>query len=173
MNDYIEFELNNRKLKIHRENSEDIWIYNEYHGKRLIKNPHWRKLGVYIEPQNYSRCEIYNNSKSKKKYRIHRIVYYAHNQDWDIYNKPRKNPIDHEDNNRQNNHISNLRLATSSLNNQNRIDVKGYHWDKKKQRYRVSIKNPNKKHQTYIGLYKTEEEARQAYLDAKKIHHEW
>lgn len=35
--EYIYFELNNRKLKINRENSEDIWIYNDRNGRRGCK----------------------------------------------------------------------------------------------------------------------------------------
>ena len=167
MDEYIYFELNNRKLKINRENSEDIWIWNDRNGKRMFKNPYWRKV-VLTKSDVYIRCRIGN-----KKITLHRIVYYAHNQDWDINYEPRNNMIDHIDHDKHNNHISNLRLGTNSLNQQNRSDkyVKGYSWDKNNKTYNSSIKINNKL--IHIGCFKTEEEARQAYLDAKKLYHKW
>jgi len=167
MDDYIYFELNNRKLKINRNDSDDIWIWFDVHVGKKIQNPYWKKLKLKYD--NYIRVCCGN----QKYYLLHRIVYYAHNQDWDIDNEPRKNLIDHEDNNTQNNHISNLRLGTTSLNGQNRKNVKGYWWNETDQRYRVVIKLPNEKYQKYIGQYKTKEEAHQAHLDAKKKYHEW
>jgi hypothetical protein len=163
---YIYFELNNRKLKINRENSEDIWIYNDRNGKRFYKNPYWRE--VILTKSDYIRCRI-----GDRRYLLHRIVYYAHNQDWNIDYEPRNNMIDHIDQNKKNNHISNLRVGTQSLNQQNRSAkyVKGYSWDINNKTYNSRIKINTKL--IHLGCFDTEEEARQAYLDAKKIHHKW
>lgn len=164
---YIYFELNNRRFKINRENSEDIWIWYDRHRGREVPNPHWKSPA--LKNDNYIRICCGN----QKYYLLHRIVYYAHNQDWDIDYEPRKNMIDHIDRNTRNNHISNLRVTDVIGNGHNRSNTKGYWWNETDKRYRVIIKIPNKKHQTYIGQYKTEEEARQAYLDAKKLYHKW
>jgi len=166
MDDYIYFELNNRKLKINRNDIEDIWIYFEYQGKKLIKNPHWNKMGIWVESNNYSRCRIGN-----KRYKLHRVVFYAYNQNWDIDNEPRKNPIDHIDENKQNNDISNLRVGTMSLNQQNQKKVKGYYWDKKQQKYYVYININRKRH--HLGYYKKEEDAAEARRKGKEKYHEW
>ena len=166
MDDYIYFELNNRKLKINKNDSEDIWIYFEYHGKKLIKNPHWNKMGIWVESNNYSRCRIGN-----KRYMIHRVVFYAYNQDWDIYNEPKENPIDHIDHNTQNNDISNLRVGTISLNAQNQKQVKGYYWNEKRQSYYATI-TVNGVHY-FLGSYKKEEDAAEARKKGKEKYHEW
>ena len=162
---YIYFELNNSKLKINREKSEDIYYWFDKSGNREIKNPYWKKK-LFTENGLYYYCRI-----NKKPYRFHRVVYYAHNQDWDIDNNSGNNLIDHIDENKKNNHISNLRVGNHSLNKQNISKVKGYTWSKKDKRFQVSIcVNGNN---MYKGQYKTKEEAREAYLNAKKQHHIW
>ena len=166
MDDYIYFQLNDRKLKINRNDSEDLWIYFEYHGKRLIKNPHWRQVGIWVESNNYCRCRIGN-----KRYLVHRVVYYAHNQDWNIDFKPKENPVDHINWNTQNNDISNLRVGTRSLNQQNQKHVVGYYWNEKKQRYRATI-TVNGIHYS-LGSYKTKEDAIEARKKGKEKYHEW
>ena len=166
MEDYIHFQLNDKKLKMNRNDSFDLWIYFEYKGKNLIKNPRWRQMEISVEPNNYCRCNIGN-----KRYNHHRVVYYAHNQDWDIHFEPMKNQIDHENGNRQNNDISNLRLGTRSLNQQNKKNVKGYSWDKNKQSYYAYIAVNGKRH--YLGYYKTKEEAIEARKKGKEKYHEW
>jgi hypothetical protein len=163
---YIYFELNNHRLKINRENSEDIWVWYCESGGRPIKNPYWKKK--YISKKGNGYCQLGICCRNRL---LHRIVYYAHNQDWDIDYEPCDNPIDHIDRDRGNNHISNLRLGTPSLNQQNRSNTKGYYWNKQKQKYKAYI-NINDK-VIHLGYFKTEEEARQAYLDAKKLYHKW
>tara|TARA_R110001632_G_C11067976_1_gene386901 strand:+ start:33 stop:533 length:501 start_codon:yes stop_codon:yes gene_type:complete len=166
MDDYIYFQLNDRKLKINRNDSNDIWIYFEYYGKNLSKNPRWRQVGIWVDTKNYYRCCI-----GKKKYKHHRIVYYAHNQDWDLDFEPIENPIDHIDENKQNNDIINLRVGTMSLNQQNQKNVKGYSWDKSNQTYRAYIA-VNGIHYS-LGSYKKEEDAAEARKKGKEKYHEW
>ena len=161
---YIYFELNNRKLKINREDSEDIWIWS-FPTKR--KKQYWRPLAISTDIKGYKIIRVNN-----KQYKHHRVVYYAHNQDWDITDNGKKNNlIDHIDHNKSNNHISNLRVATKSQNNWNMSNVKGYYWNKERSKYQAFIHYDNKI--KYLGLFDTEEEARQAHLDAKNIYHKW
>ena len=163
MDDYIYFELNNRKLKINRNDSEDIWKWYCESAGRTIKNPYWRKIAVNKKNRRYARF------KCIKEYLLHRVVYYAHNQDWDMDFKD-KLEIDHIDRNSFNNHISNLRLGTHSQNQQNK-NVKGYYWNKKEQKYKAYITHKSKL--IHLGYFDNKEEARQAHLDAKKIYHKW
>lgn len=78
--------------------------------------------------------------------------------------------LDHDDNNTSNNRIDNLRILTHMKNCHNRrLPEKGYYWDEINQKWRGKIV-VNKK-QIYLGLFKTEVEAREAYINAKKKYH--
>ena len=74
--------------------------------------------------------------------------------------------IDHIDRNRTNNILSNLRAVTPSQNQFNR-NGKGYTFEEG--RWRVKIQSHKKR--LDLGCFKTEDEARQAYLNAKAIYH--
>jgi len=126
-------------------------------------NPYWKKITVSKNNRRYARI------KCGKEYSLHRVAYYAHNQNWDM-SFHNKEEIDHIDRNSFNNHISNLRLVPHSVNQQNK-NVKGYSWNKKCGKYYSSIKINNKS--IHLGCFNTEEEAKQAYLDAKKLYHKW
>ena len=76
-----------------------------------------------------------------KRYNNHRIVYFL-NTGID----PEEKLVDHEDGNKLNNKISNLRLATHKQNHHNRrkhnnntSGVTGVHWDKRANKYRSGI----------------------------------
>ena len=71
--------------------------------------------------------------------------------------------VDHIDRNIRNNSFANLRLATESQNQANRIS-KG--WTKIGNRYQVQIRVNGK--QIHIGMYTTPEEAHEVYV-AKHI----
>ena len=165
---YIYCKINDRELLVDEDNAENIKIWVFLNRGKPISKPYWKQAKLTKDKHNYKFMII-----NKKSYGIHRINYYAHNQDWDIDYEPRNNMIDHKDNDKRNNHISNLRVGTNSLNQQNRSEkyVKGYSWDKNNKTYNSRIRINNKL--IHIGCYKTEEEAKQAYLDAKKSHHKW
>jgi hypothetical protein len=76
--------------------------------------------------------------------------------------------IDHIDQNRKNNKISNLRQVTNQQNAFN-TPAKGYNWDPVNNKWRARIML-NKK-SICLGRYNTEEEARNAYLEGKKVYH--
>jgi hypothetical protein len=59
-------------------------------------------------------------------------------------------------------------VFTCQQNNFNTC-AKGYTWNKPAKKWMAQI-NLNKKHM-YLGCFDTEEEARNAYLEAKKIYH--
>ena len=75
--------------------------------------------------------------------------------------------IDHYNGNTLDNRKSNLRIANSNINNQNRLDAKGYYKVKNKWKAQIAVD----KKKIYLGRYNTEAEARTAYLKAKAIYH--
>jgi hypothetical protein len=139
-----------------------LWVWREKQGRRILKKPYWREVKLSFN-SGYM-CVCINN----RKYKYHRVVYYLHNPDWDIHDISRDNLIDHIDRNPLNNNIDNLRIVSNQQNSFNRV-FKGYSFDKVAQKYRVRImidgKNKN------LGYFTNEEDAHQAYLDAKKIYH--
>ena len=76
--------------------------------------------------------------------------------------------IDHIDMNKINNNLSNLRIVNNQQNSFN-TNAKGYTWRQKVNKYQANIRINNKL--IHLGLFTTEKEARQAYLDAKLIYH--
>jgi len=86
-----------------------------------------------------------------------------------IMNAPKGLQVDHINGNRLDNRKKNLRLATSQMNNHNNTIAKGYVYDSRYKLYYARIAVNRK--QIHIGSYKTEAEARKAYLEAKKVYH--
>jgi len=75
--------------------------------------------------------------------------------------------LDHIDGNPDNNSHHNLRAVNQSTNMHNQV-AKGYYWDKARERWIAQIKT-NKKNK-YLGQFATEQEARAAYVAAKKLY---
>jgi hypothetical protein len=66
------------------------------------------------------------------------------------------------------NRVENLRIVTNNQNQLNR-NSKGYYFDKRNNKWKSQIGLDGK--QFWLGYYDTEQEARQAYLDAKERLH--
>ena len=165
---YVEFELldqhnNPRLLKMNDEDCYDVYMWRDKWGNKIIKKPYWFKLKLMTHTQGYKRINI-----NEKPYFLHRVNYYIHNLEWDIYDTSSDNQIDHIDRNPLNNHISNLRVVTDAQNSQN-VDYKGYTYDKRINKYKTQRNiNGIKKN---LGCYDTKEEAREIYLKHKKELH--
>lgn len=97
-----------------------------------------------------------------KNYRAHRLAWFY------VYKQFPSKDLDHINRNKKDNRISNLRESSSFENSQNRNN-KGYWLHKTPNIWRSKITVNNKV--TYLGLFKTEEEAREAYIKAKREHH--
>lgn len=96
-----------------------------------------------------------------KKYKAHRLIMLAFVGESD-------KEVDHINRIKTDNMFENLRYVTPNENNWNKSIVenaKGYSWDKKLNKWRsqISINGKNK----HLGVFEKEEDARQAYLDAR------
>ena len=119
------------------------------------------KRGNKIKNKNkdgYIRCKFFEN---KKLYHVfsHRFIW------WLNYNEIPEE-IDHINRMRDDNRLENLRNTTHSENTKNTFG-KGYY--KNGSGFKAEIMVDRKK--IYLGFYKTEQEAQQVYLEAKKIYH--
>ena len=162
---YIHFSIDGRDLKINKETPEDIFMWKTHGPGRQgkLKKPYWFQPNIVTNENGYKLIYV-----AKKRYRLHRINYYAHNQTWNIHDSSMDNFIDHKDINITNNNIENLRVVTNQQNHFNR-NCKGYSWDKSRQKWQSRIKINGKV--KFLGRFNTEDEAHQAYLEAKKIFH--
>lgn len=133
------------------------YSYNAETG--LIVNKH----GKLIQKTTKGYIVIQMTISDKKYY-----LYGHHFAWWSVYNECVEE-LDHINGVRNDNRIKNLRSVTRQQNQWNRLTAKGCYWDNAKNKYRAEMRINNKK--KYLGLFDTEEEARQAYLNAKQIYH--
>ena len=147
--------LNGVKLLVYL-NGMILRYSDKEQGNHLKKG--WNEVKGCINYYGYLVIRI--NGKNILK---HRIIAYAF-LGLDINNS--KQQIDHIDRNKLNNNMNNLRIVTSQENMFNR-NAKGY--NKKGKKYQANIKINNKT--IYLGTFDTEEEARNAYLEAKEKYH--
>ena len=165
---YINFSIDGRNLMINEDNPYDIKMWKTHHNKGKMKNPRWNQIKIQNHSYGYKLISI-----SPKKYLLHRVNYYAHNQTWNIYDSSPSNQVDHIDNKgdlpkHQYNNIENLRVVTNQGNQWNRT-CKGYCWDKSRQKWLAAIRVNGKN--KFLGRFDLEEDARQTYLEAKKKLH--
>jgi hypothetical protein len=132
-------------------NSETGTIINRF--GRVITNK--RKDG-------YLCINLYNENRKEYKLLTHQLAWYI------TYGEIIEE-IDHINGVKDDNRIANLRRVTHQGNCFNRTTAKGYYWNKKAKKWHTQIKLNSK--QIYLGLFDEEEDARQAYLNAKEIYH--
>lgn len=106
-----------------------------------------------------------------RRVRVDGIYYYVHRLTWQLLTGkeiPEDLFIDHIDGSRLNNHIDNLRLASSQENQYNKFrqsngtsKYKGVWFDSVKNKWKASIRLKEKR--VYIGQFDTELEAAIAY----------
>ena len=150
----MEIELFNNKIKVFE--CGKVLVY-----KNRKVNPEYYEMKFYI-CRGYKTIKLCHKGK-QKIYKIHRLVAFAF-LGLDIENP--KKVIDHINRNRLDNQVSNLRIVSNQQNQWNR-NAKGY--TKEGNNYKARIVINNKK--IYLGRFDTEEEANNAYLIAKQIHH--
>jgi hypothetical protein len=92
----------------------------------------------------------------------------AHQFAWYWVNKECVDCLDHINGVRDDNRISNLRSVTHQENMIN-SKAKGYYWHNQNKNWCAKIRNNNI--EIFLGSFEIEEDARNAYLEAKKIYH--
>ena len=134
--------------------------YNPLTGALIWKNPpkrcpqlKGRRVGTVDKKDGYLVAE-FNIQGQRSRYGIHRVVW-----KWVTGEDPGALQIDHINHNTADNSWTNLRLVTTAQNQLNRAGVRGYRF--KKNGWEASIA------QQYLGRYRTEKEAKAAYLHAK------
>ena len=161
--EWLYLELNNKKLRINKNDSLDIYYWREY----KTKPDDWYKIKITIDTKKsgYKCCRFTIN---KNYYGLSRIIYKAHNKDWDIKDNSNLNWIDHINRDSTDNRIENLRILTNQQNQWN-TNAKGYCWDNLANKWRSQIRlNGKVKH---LGYFEKEKDAKQAYLKAKEVYH--
>ncbi len=121
-----------------------------------------KKLKPGDNGHGYSLVVLSKDGKRKSR-NVHRLVAQAFLPDFceDLQ-------VDHIDRDRTNNNLSNLRMVTRQQNAFNQ-GAKGYYWHKVNQKWLTQICKDGKLH--HLGYFLKEEDAHQAYLDAKEIYH--
>ena len=128
------------------------------------------KLCSNNKPNNdgYKIIGLTNNQGKTKLFQLNRLVYYAFNPSWNIFDSSKDNFIDHRNGIKTDDRISNLRNVTNQHNTFNQ-NCKGYYYNKQRKKYEAQIHLNGKK--IYLGLFENEQDAEKAYLDAKPKYH--
>jgi hypothetical protein len=118
------------------------------------------------------------STKGYRQIAIGDIPHLAHRLVWVLCNGtiPADLQIDHVNNDRADNHLNNLRLATSQQNHfnagkrsNNRSGFTGVSWHKPSRKWIAAIRINGKK--KYLGIFKTAESAAACYATAAIAHH--
>lgn len=139
---------------------EDLYEVSNIGNIRHKGKTEYKKIS--FDPNGYPYSSFSKNGKGKRL-QIHRLVALAF-----IPNTDNKQFVDHIDQDKSNNRVSNLRWASRSENYMNRTKYKcnksgykGVFFSKSKNKYRAEIRL-NKK-SIFIGYYESKEEAAIAY----------
>lgn len=101
--------------------------------------------------------------------RRNKVMLKGHQFGWYFIHNSFPKCIDHINGIRNDNKLNNLRGITNQENLFNNKEAKGFYFNKRENKFRANIVL-NKK-SIHLGYFNTEEEARQAYLNAKEIYH--
>ena len=128
----------------------------------------WTDRAFTLSQAGYPRVYLGSKKNNKVRHFVHNVIALCY-----LGEKPEGFQTDHINSIRTDNRLENLQYITQQQNIQKRKtkdgrNVKGYYLTKYG-KYHAQIKLDSKK--IYLGSYHTEEEARQAYIDAKLKYH--
>jgi len=142
----------------------------KYHFKNARSHSVWNKRYAGKEAGCLQKTGYIAMSLDNVKVYAHRIVFLLENGEWP------ENQVDHINGNRSDNRRSNLRLATRNQNQHNRsarldnkLGIKGVCKHKQCNRYQAKIWVNSKC--IHLGLFETQEEAKEAYRVAALKYH--
>ena len=160
----IEFVLKNRRLRLH---PDGVMYVRDHWGGKETKNEKWKEVKFW-KCNGYDVCRIRVDGKERYLSK-HRLLTLAHDPTWDIFDVSPSNCIDHENHIRDDNSNDNLRVVTKQQNSFNRSGVKGYYWNKRNNKWEAKIMVNGKG--IRLGMFEKEEDAHNAYMEAKPKYH--
>jgi len=145
--------------------NDELRCYRNGQVERKFKRKGWKIVENTDINKGYNLIKI-----NKTLIRRHRLIAYCFlGLDNIIGNNKGIDLIDHIDHNRLNNSVENLRITNNSGNQQNNKNTKGYTFIKRINKYRAQIMVNGEN--IHLGYFDNEEDAHNAYLDAKNIYH--
>ena len=159
--DYRVMVLNDTTIKVFR-NGRIHTLFQYKDGRER-----WRDR-AFVLNRGYPCVKIGPIKNKRVNYPVHNVIALCY-----LGEKPQGYQTDHINSIKTDNRVENLQYITPQQNIQkiktiNGRNVKGYYLTKYG-KYKATIQVDNKTF--YLGTYHTEEEARQAYLDAKLKYH--
>ena len=127
-----------------------------------VYNPDGLEIGTYVDKEGYKVIRMSKTfDKKQKKIKVHQFIYYYHH-------RTVVTCIDHIDQNKLNNSISNLRESTQLENTWN-VNCKGVSWYKQKQKWQAKIMINKKNY--HLGCFNKDDYhlAIQTYQVAKQL----
>jgi hypothetical protein len=159
--DYRVMVLNNTTMKVFRDGR-----IHTFHNKRKT----WTNRKFAKDRYGYLKVDFGSHSLNNKVYyTVHQIISLCY-----LGTKPDGYQVDHINNITTDNRLENLQYLLKIDNDRKRLFhkkgqvIKGY-TKRKNGKFEARIMNKGK--YMYLGSYDTEEEARQAYVDAKLKYH--
>ena len=154
----MESVINDKRVRLNLRTGE---IFMQNH---KFKDTRWMVRTPRADGNGYLQMNI-----GYRSYKLHRVIYKIWNPDWNIDDGSQDNSIDHINGHTDDNRIANLRNVTNQQNQWNQTKAKGYYWYERLKKWVAQICVSRKV--IHLGLFDLEADARNAYLEAKKIYH--
>lgn len=147
---------------MNNEIATEIWnkipLYPDYEASNLGRVRSKNRILKLDYSRRYPYAQLTINGRNKAV-AVHRLVMYAFKGYSNL-------DVDHINGNKLDARLENLEYVTSRENNLRKKTTKGYYFDKINNKWKVEIYNNGKRQ--WIGRFKSESEAKEAYENARK-----